>query len=161
MSDHDEWKLPWDGGCRCGQVRVRISAPPLMTMACHCTGCQTMTASAFSLSFLILAEGLTITAGEPAVGGLHGPSVHNFCPRCKTWMFTRPEGMAHLVNVRPSILDDHAWFVPYIETWTREKLAWAALPAAHSFDGFPAMERYPALLEEFAARGVRPGRAAS
>ena len=26
-----EWNLPWNGGCRCGQVRFRISAPPLVT----------------------------------------------------------------------------------------------------------------------------------
>ena len=34
--------LPLEGGCRCGQVRLKISAPPLLTMACHCTGCQKM-----------------------------------------------------------------------------------------------------------------------
>ena len=24
-----DWKLPWDGGCRCGKVRFRVSAEPL------------------------------------------------------------------------------------------------------------------------------------
>ncbi len=27
-------------------MRFQITAPPLLTMACHCTGCQRMTASA-------------------------------------------------------------------------------------------------------------------
>jgi hypothetical protein len=35
----DDWKLPWDGGCRCGEVRVRVTKPPLLAGACHCTGC--------------------------------------------------------------------------------------------------------------------------
>jgi hypothetical protein len=35
MSD---WKLPWEGGCLCGEIRFRVGAPPLLTMACHCRG---------------------------------------------------------------------------------------------------------------------------
>ena len=30
-----DWKLPWDAHCRCERVKMRISAPPLLTMACH------------------------------------------------------------------------------------------------------------------------------
>src|SRR3546814_16148897 len=48
-----DWKLPWDGGCRCGRTRFRVSAPPLLAEACHCTGCQRMTASAYSLSLAV------------------------------------------------------------------------------------------------------------
>ena len=58
--------LPLDGACRCGRVKIRISAPPLLTMACHCTGCQRMSASAYSLSAAIPSEGFAVTAGEPA-----------------------------------------------------------------------------------------------
>ncbi|HYI01679.1 serine hydrolase domain-containing protein [Hyalangium sp.] len=51
-------------------------------------------------------------------------------------MFTRPEGMDAFVNLRPSMLDDRSWFVPYIETYTVEKLPWAtpapALRFAHA-----------------------------
>src|SRR3546814_9366082 len=38
------------GSCRCGGIQLEITAAPLLTMACHCVGCQKMTASAFSLS---------------------------------------------------------------------------------------------------------------
>ena len=31
----DDWKLPWEGGCRCGEVRFRVTAPPLLSAACH------------------------------------------------------------------------------------------------------------------------------
>jgi len=157
---HDDWRLPWDGGCRCDRVRIRITTPPLATMACHCAGCRRMTASAFSLSVLVLAAGFTVTAGEPVIGGLHGEDRHYCCPHCKSWMFTRPGGIDHLVNVRPTMLDDHAWFVPFMETHTREKLPWATTPAVHSFPGLPAMAAYPALMAEFAERGARPGRPA-
>jgi hypothetical protein len=153
---NDAWNLPWEGGCRCDQVRFRVTTPPLVTMACHCTGCQRMSASAFSLSVLLLAAGFEVTAGEPVIGGLHGATRHFFCPQCKSWLFTRPEGMDHLVNLRPTMLDEHGWFVPFIETMTGEKLPWATTPAVHAFVGFPETERFPELLAEFAERGARP-----
>ena len=56
-----EPRLPWEAGCRCGQVRLKLSAPPLLTAACHCTGCQRMTASAFSLSIAVPSEGFAVT----------------------------------------------------------------------------------------------------
>ena len=77
-------KLPLDGSCRCGEIRLRISAPPLVTMACHCKGCQKMSASAFSCSAAIPADGFAVTAGEPVIGGTHGDNVHHYhCPRCQ------------------------------------------------------------------------------
>ncbi len=139
------------GACRCGQVRFKVEGDPLVTMACHCTGCQRMTASAFSLSSLYPTARFAVTAGDPVIGGLHGATRHFFCPHCLSWLFTRPEGMDDLVNVRATMLDDAQAFRPFIETFTREKLPWATTGAPHSFEGFPPMERYPALLQEFAA----------
>lgn len=151
-----DWKLPWDGGCRCGQVRFRVSAPPLLTMACHCAGCQSMTASAFSLSAAIPTPGFEVTAGEPVIGGLHGATRHYFCPYCMSWMFTRAEGLDQFVNVRATLLDDHAWFVPFAETCTSEGLAWAKTGAKHSYPNLPAFDVYPKLIEDFATEGARP-----
>ncbi|WEX76149.1 GFA family protein [Sinorhizobium numidicum] len=142
--------LPWEGGCRCGQVRIKVSAPPLLTMACHCTGCQRMTASAFSLSVAIPSEGFAVTTGEPVIGGLHGATRHYFCPYCMSWMFTRVEGMDWFVNVRATMLDDPRWFTPFIETWTSEGLPWATTPAVHSYETLPPLEAYEGLLQEYA-----------
>ena len=142
--------LPWEGGCRCGQVRLKITAKPLLTMACHCTGCQKMSSSAYSLSAAVPTEGFEVTKGEPVIGGLHGPEAHHyFCPNCMTWMFTRPEGMDWFVNVRPTMLDDLGWFTPFIETWTKTKLPWVNTPAVYRYDEFPPMEDIPRLSAEF------------
>ena len=139
-------KLPMDGGCRCGQIRLKISSAPLLTMACHCTGCQRMSASAFSLSAAIPSRGFTVTKGEPVIGGLHGGSRHYFCPHCMSWMFTRPEGLDAFVNLRPTLLDDVSWFTPFIETWTSEKLVWANTTAPHSFAKLPDFPEFPSLI---------------
>jgi hypothetical protein len=153
MSD---WKLPWNGGCLCGQVRFRVNAPPLLSMACHCTGCQKLTASAFSLSLAIPREGFAVMRGAPVRGGMHGPHRQLYCPHCKSWIFTEPHGMDFFVNIRSTMLDDHAWVAPFVEVYTAEKLPWATTPAPHSFAAQPDLEGYAPLVEAFARDGVRP-----
>jgi hypothetical protein len=153
----DEWKLPWEGGCRCGEVRLRVTKPPLLAGACHCTGCQKMSASAFSLSLTLPGDALEVTAGEPAIGGTHHPVQHHWhCPRCKSWMFTRVEGFEWFVNLRATMLDDHAWVAPFVELWTREKLAWAQTGAARGFETAPEAAAWPELMQAYAAEGARP-----
>jgi hypothetical protein len=152
----NEWKLPWNAHCRCGGVRMRITAPPLLTMACHCTGCQRMTASAFSLSIAIPTSGFAVVEGEPVIGGLHGPHRHYHCGHCKSWLFTRPEGMDEFVNLRASMLEDATWFAPFVETCTAEAFPWARTGAPHSFPDIPDISVFPPLVAEFAARGPRP-----
>lgn len=147
---------PKDGGCRCGALRLRISAPPLLTMACHCTGCQKMTGSAFSLSAAIPSQGFAITQGETVLGGLRTPGLnHHFCPRCMSWVFTRADAMDWFVNLRVTMLDEASWSVPFIETFTREKLPWATTPAVHSFPEFPPFEAYEGLSREYAEQTAR------
>lgn len=143
--------LPQKGGCRCGQVRLEISAPPLLTMACHCTGCQRMAASAYSLSAAIPSEGFSITQGTPVIGGLRREQIHHyFCPHCMSWIFTCAEGMDWFVNLRPTMLDNAGWFRPFIETWTSERLPWATTAAVHSFEAFPLFDQYEELTREYA-----------
>jgi len=147
MADRDQTH---EGGCRCGQVRFRANGRPIITMACHCTGCQRMTASAFSLSALYTSDSFEVIQGEPVIGGLHGATRHFFCPHCMSWLFTRPEGLDEFVNVRSTMFDDANDFTPFIETYTSEALPWAKTPATYSFDKLPPMERYGALVEDFA-----------
>ncbi len=142
------------GKCRCGQVQFEVSAEPLITMACHCTGCQRMTASAFSLSALYPNNGFKVTLGEPIVGGLHGATRHYFCAHCMSWLFTRPEVMDDFVNVRATLMENVQSYSPFVETYTDEKLPWATTPAAHSFNKFPSPDDFPALLAEFTKRSI-------
>jgi hypothetical protein len=145
-----DWKLPWTGHCRCEQVEIQIQQPPLVTMACHCTGCQRMTASAYSLSVLVPAAGFAITRGEPVIGGLHGDDAHHYhCPHCKSWLFTRPRMLPDLVNVRASVLDQRAWYKPFVETWTSEAFPWARTGAPHSFPKLPDDNAWPGLVQAF------------
>lgn len=146
--------LPVEGSCRCGQVKFRVSAPPMLTMACHCTGCQKMTAGPFSLSTMVPAAGFEVTQGETVMGGLHSADLrHHHCPHCLSWLFTKIDGADFFVNVRSTMLDGAPeWQVPFMETFTDEKLPWVTTPAVRRFPKFPAMEDYESLMAEYAAR---------
>ena len=146
------YKVPMTGGCRCGKVRIRIDTAPLLTMACHCRGCQRMTSSAFSLSASIPDKGFSVTQGETAIGGLHGEAQHHFCAYCMSWTFTRMQALGPFVNVRPTMLDDASWFAPFIETFTSTKFPWANTGATHSFAEFPPMDAYEGLVRDYRAQ---------
>lgn len=155
MSD---WKLPWEGGCRCGALRVRVTAPPLLTGACHCTGCQRMTGSAYSLTVTVPKDGFELIAGEPIIGGARNPEVrHHHCGRCLSWVYTTLPAMDFFVNLRATMLDDAGWFVPFTEVWTSEGLPWAKTGAARSYGTSPEFAAYEGLMAEFAEKGARPG----
>lgn len=152
----NEWVLPIEGGCRCGAVRFAISKPPLLASACHCTGCQHMTASAFSLTLTVPADGFAIAKGETVIGGLHGAEVHHHhCDHCKSWVFSRAEGMDWFVNVRAALLDDASWFAPYMEVWTSERLPWATTGAARSYEAQPGFDEYEGLMADYAHEGAK------
>lgn len=109
-----------------------------------------MSSSAFSLTAICLAQSFEVTKGEPVLGGLRSPDLqHFFCRECMTWMFTRPAALPHVVNVRPTMFDDASWFAPFMETYAATKLPWAQTGAARSFEAFPPMDGFDALLAEY------------
>ncbi|WP_127110477.1 GFA family protein [Pararhodobacter zhoushanensis] len=145
------YALPAEGGCRCGALRFRVTAQPIMSAVCHCTGCQRMSGGAFSTTLMVPVTGFEVTEGTPVRGGTKKPGlVHNHCPECLSWVFTRIEGVDAFLNLRATMLDEASGFVPFIETYTSEKLAWVETPAPHTYETFPPMDAFPALLGDYA-----------
>ena len=145
-----DWKLPWNGACLCGRVKLRVTAPPMVTMACHCKGCQKLTSGPYSLSLLLPAAGLEVT-GETVLGGLQTVHRHHYCAFCKNWLFTIPEDMdRQFVNLRPTMLDDTSWLTPFVDIAAASKLPGVVSGAKRSFDNFPDMPQFMSLIQEFA-----------
>ena len=143
--------LPIEGGCRCGRVRLAIDAAPMITMACHCQGCQQMSGSAFSLSVAVPSAALTVE-GTTVIGGLHGDQIrHHHCDHCKGWLFTRIDPDPGFTNVRVGVLDRPEPFGPFIDTCTDEALPWVTTSARHRYPGFPPAEAFGPLLADYAA----------
>jgi len=153
-----DWKLPWNASCLCGQVKMRITAPPAMAMACHCKGCQKLTSGAYSLTLMLPIAGFEVE-GETQLGALHrAESQHHYCTRCLSWLYTTSPGLEQMgfLNFRPTMLEDASWAVPFIESQTAEKLPGAATGARYSFKAWPPPSEYGRLMQEYAAEGARP-----
>jgi hypothetical protein len=46
-------KLPQTGGCQCGAIRYEVTEAPQLVYTCHCTECQRLTGSAFSMALVV------------------------------------------------------------------------------------------------------------
>jgi hypothetical protein len=130
-------KLPLTGGCQCGALRYEITEAPLMTYTCHCTACQHITSSAFSLAITVRDNAFRLTRGEPRlidrVADSGRTTTRWLCPDCGCWIVSSAQpGTAPgelIRRVRGGSLDDPSWLRPTAHFWTRSKQPWVTLPA--------------------------------
>ena len=67
-------ELPQAGGCLCGKIRYEITEAPRLVYTCHCTDCQHLTSSAFSVALAVAGFRLTevnrdSSKASPTAGG--------------------------------------------------------------------------------------------
>ena len=58
-------QLPQTGGCQCGKLRYEITEAPKLVYTCHCTDCQRLTSSAFSMGVVVAETGVRLSGIEP------------------------------------------------------------------------------------------------
>lgn len=54
-------KIPFAGGCMCGNIRYECRAQPIFMGNCHCRDCQRATGTAFAAAILVHGDAVTIT----------------------------------------------------------------------------------------------------
>jgi hypothetical protein len=129
-----------DGSCLCGQIKVEAEADPEKTVVCHCTDCQTGTASAFRVSVPVSGETFKMT-GKPTIyvrttAESGNPRAQAFCPTCGSPIYatTPGDGPQALYMLRVGILRQRDQFVPKRQIWFRSAKPWTmhmdALPKA-------------------------------
>jgi hypothetical protein len=141
------------GGCRCGRIRYEIKEKPWFGFACHCTDCQQLSASAFSLGLAVPESGFRLVEGAPqrwTKFGSSGKPSHQFsCPNCSGWTHTKPEVLTSGLVLRPMTLDDHHGFRPVAEIFTRSALPSGRLSTPFSFQA--DFENIPLIKKTFEA----------
>jgi hypothetical protein len=138
------------GQCRCGKVRIEAAGAPLVTMACHCTGCQRMTGGAYSMSSFYPADRFAVIEGRTVRGGMKTGPDHEFCPDCMSWMFTTAKEIEGFVNVRSTMFNDGRDHRPFVEMYRRESIPGAMSCAVHSYEEFPTESEFPQLIAAYA-----------
>lgn len=119
-------KLPQTGGCQCGKIRYEITQEPQSVYTCHCTACQRLTSSAFSMGLVLAEPAFRLSGVEPKplqrTADSGRVNTRLVCPECGSWICGLPRD--GVVRVRAGSLDDTSWLRPTRHIWTRSKQPW-------------------------------------
>ena len=130
-----------EGGCACGEIRYRLTSPPMFVHCCHCLDCQRQTGTAFVINMLIEATRVKLLGGTTfaVVVPRDEGRLHRIfrCPRCQVAVWSEYGGRSEVHFVRAGTLDDPAQVSPDVHIYTGSKLPWVTLPAsAPAFDEY-------------------------
>jgi hypothetical protein len=116
-----------DGSCHCGKITYEAEVDAEKVGLCHCTDCQTLTGSAFSL-FVPVAKGKFRLRGEPRIYLKTGESGNRraqaFCPDCGSRIYASAEKDPQVFNLRIGTLRQRAQLTPRKQIWCRSALPW-------------------------------------
>jgi hypothetical protein len=116
-----------DGGCHCGKITYEADIDPDKAGLCHCTDCQTLTSSAFSLFVPVAKENFRLR-GEPRVYVKTAESGNRraqaFCSECGTRIYASAEKDPLVFNLRLGTVRQRAALSPRAQIWCRSALPW-------------------------------------
>lgn len=125
---------PYWGGCLCGQVRYKVSAPALNVRACHCRACQKAASSPF-LARAVFPKSAVDRSGKTLRYASSKRLERVSCSTCGTLVFGEPLDKPDLISVATMTLDEPEALAPTMHVWTSRKVSWLRLD-----DGLP---QYP------------------
>jgi hypothetical protein len=72
--------------CRCGEIEIELTVPPIAQFFCHCDDCQAMHGAAYVPESVYPAEAVKIVRGTPVTYTLKRNPRYT-CPTCGTRLF--------------------------------------------------------------------------
>ncbi|HCH31607.1 MAG TPA: hypothetical protein DE045_01540 [Oceanospirillaceae bacterium] len=134
---------PIKGSCQCGKVTYTLNAAPKMVLACHCTECQKLSTSAFSVTAIVASTDIEFSGdlkewGRPADSG--NRSHAKFCVNCgnRVYHFNPDDLSSVKLKLKPVNLKDDGIFEPTAHIWLCEKQSWYVVP-----EGVAVFEKQP------------------
>lgn len=116
------------GGCLCGAVRYNSDAEPSGTIICHCTHCQKISGSAFSVNIIVPAASVAWEGQSPASYADKGesgkPILRKFCSRCGSSLAAEAEALPGVLIIKAGTLDERSWLKPNAHLWTSSAQPW-------------------------------------
>jgi len=118
-----------DGGCLCGHVTFEAEIDPERVAICHCTQCQTHSATAYGVVAPIVDDRFTLLSGalktyvKTADSGTR--RALTFCPECGTRIHAHTEdGSPGLFGLRVGVINQRADLKPKVQIWRRSAIPW-------------------------------------
>ncbi len=146
--------LPQSGGCQCGALRYELSAPPLMIYNCHCTNCQKITGSAFTVAASVLEASFRFIRGTPRKIEWKADSGNSrfgwLCGECGSRIANGQTPSIGILSLRAGTLDDTSWVEPVGDIWTKSAQKWMTFRPLTN-EGQP--KDYGPFIEAYRAQG--------
>ncbi|MGZ6014856.1 MAG: GFA family protein [Phenylobacterium sp.] len=131
-----------EGGCACGAVRFRVTAPAMGVGVCHCLDCQKASGGGPNYVALFPKPAFEVTKGEAKVYICKGDSGEDigraFCAECGTPLWSIPGPSAPFLPVKLGALDDPSAFSPSLHLYTDSAQPWHLM-----HEGLPRFPKMP------------------
>ena len=115
------------GGCQCGAIRFRVSAPPRHASICHCRMCQKATGGLFGPYASFSAVALTWTRGRRKTFRSSDAIARGFCGDCGTPLtFEAASGAGEHIALTIGAFDDPSSLRPQRQIMTADRIPWVA-----------------------------------
>lgn len=120
--------VPFEGGCACGAIRYRCSAPPYRVYHCHCTDCQKATGTAFHTGVMVPREAVVFTKGAPKTWDREADSGNTiteaFCADCGGPLYVCSNGRPTHLSLKAGSLDHPEQLAPTGQIWLSSAMPW-------------------------------------
>jgi hypothetical protein len=113
-----------DGGCLCGKVRFRLTAPPLDAGYCHCRMCQRNSGAPVVAWVTFPAASFSWRAGEPGTYASSACAKRSFCTACGSYLSFASSESPNEVSVNTASFDDPEAFPPQKHIFSENRLRW-------------------------------------
>lgn len=115
---------PLEGGCLCGTVRFRISAPPAKSGYCHCRYCQLNSGAPVVAWIEVAIDAFAYVSGAPGVYRSTSWGQREFCAACGSFLLYRDRQAPHTVSINTASLDDPSPFPPTHHVFASRRIPW-------------------------------------
>lgn len=134
-------KYPINGACQCGQVTYKLFEKPLKVLACHCTHCQKLSTSPFSITAVVASNAIEFS-GElhewARIADSGNKNIAKFCSGCgnRIYHYNPDDTDTIKLKLKPVNIATAELFEPSAHVWVCEKLSWYKIP-----DGIKAFDK--------------------
>jgi hypothetical protein len=117
-----------DGSCHCGLITYEAEIDPEKVVVCHCTDCQSLSASAFRVVVPAPADKFSLS-GEPTVYVKTAESgarrVQAFCPKCGSGIYAATADVPPVsYSIRVGTIRQRDQLPPKVQIWARSAQGW-------------------------------------
>ncbi|WFU44462.1 GFA family protein [Bradyrhizobium sp. CB82] len=129
------------GGCACGAIRFRITAPLMGVGVCHCTDCQKASGGGPNYVALAPITALEVTKGDAKLYSSKGGSGEDvgrgFCPDCGTSLWGLSPKVT-FATIKLGALDHNSDLTPDLHLYTSSAQPWHLM-----HEGLPTFPKMP------------------